>query len=398
LEKQNTNNARLKFIDIARSFAIIFMLEGHFISLTYENYFEVHNAIKEFGTSGNFFLDCWHNLRSYTAPLFFTITGLVLGYLLMGQKDELFWKQKRVNKGWRRGLKIIFWGYFLQFNIKYFLESGKIGNYIYTFHVLQCIGTGLLILILLYGIHHLFKRIKYSLILFISGITVFAFYPVFLSFNGTPVPDGFPVLIQNMIFKHELGGAVFPIFPHMGFILIGASIGALFRDYAKHIKRPWFPIVFVIASLLIIYFIKGVTAMLAHEFQTKYEFIGGLWLYDRIKIIVIFIGILMYAEQFIKIKGKFLITLQKGFIGMGQNTLNIYIIHCILLYGSMFGWGIKSVFNKQADKGIPLSFGESVLGAILFVLFFAIITYYRVQIKNICLYIPRLLFPNFIKP
>jgi len=45
-----------------------------------------------------------------------------------------------------------------------------------------------------------------------------------------------------------------------------------------------------------------------------------------------------------------------------------------------------------------LSFGESVLGAILFVLFFAIITYYRVQIKNICLYIPRLLFPNFIKP
>jgi hypothetical protein len=138
--------------------------------------------------------------------------------------------------------------------------------------------------------------------------------------------------------------------------------------------------------------------MLAHEFQTKYEFIGGLWLYDRIKIIVIFIGILMYAEQFIKIKGKFLITLQKGFIGMGQNTLNIYIIHCILLYGSMFGWGIKSVFNKQADKGIPLSFGESVLGAILFVLFFAIITYYRVQIKNICLYIPRLLFPNFIKP
>lgn len=374
------------------------MLEGHFISLTYENYFEVHNAIKEFGTSGNFFLDCWHDLRGYTAPLFFTITGLVLGYLLMGQKEELFWKQKRVSKGWKRGLKIIFWGYLLQFNIKYFLESGKIGNYIYTFHVLQCIGTGLLILILLYGVHHIFKKIKYSLILFISGITVFALYPVFLSYNGSPVPKGAPILIQNMIYKHELGsGAVFTIFPHMGYILIGASLGALFRDYSKYIKKLWFPLVFVVGSLLVIYLIKGVTVTLAHQFHTKYEFIGGLWLYDRVKIIVIFIGILMYVEQFVKVKGKFFGTLQKGFIGMGQNTLNIYIIHCILLYGSMFGWGIKSIFNKQVDKGIPLSFGESVLGAFLFIFFFAILTYYRIQIKNICLYIPRLIFPKLMK-
>ena len=33
----------------------------------------------------------------------------------------------------------------------------------------------------------------------------------------------------------------------------------------------------------------------------------------------------MYAEMFIKIKGKF-------FVQMGQNTLNIYILHTILLY------------------------------------------------------------------
>ena len=103
-------DSRLKFIDVARSFAIIFMLEGHFISLTYEDYFVVHESIKADGTSGYFFLDFWHGLRSYTAPLFFTITGLVLGYLLLGHKGEPFWKQKRVSKGWKRGLMIIGWG------------------------------------------------------------------------------------------------------------------------------------------------------------------------------------------------------------------------------------------------------------------------------------------------
>jgi uncharacterized membrane protein len=398
LEKQNIDNARLKFIDIARSFAIIFMLEGHFITLTYDNYFEVNEAINEFGTSGNLLLDFWYGLRGFTAPLFFTITGLVLGYLLMAHKGEPFWKQKRVSKGWRRGLRIIFWGYLLQFNVKYFLESGKVGDFIYTFHVLQCIGTGLLLLIVLYGIHHLLKRIKFSLILFIAGVTVFALYPIFTSFKGLPVPENAPIFIQNMIYKHSAGsGAVFAIFPNLGYIFIGASLGALFRDYSQYIKKVWFPLVFVAGSLLIIFLINSSTVFLANTFHTKYEFIGGLWLYDRVSVIVIFIGILMYAELFIKVKGKFFRAIQRGFIGMGQNTLNIYIVHCILLYGSIFGWGIKSVFNKNPDKGIPLSFGEAAIGAILFILFFAIITYYRVQIKNSLLYIPRMIFPNLMQ-
>jgi hypothetical protein len=201
-----------------------------------------------------------------------------------------------------------------------------------------------------------------------------------------------------MIYKHSAGsGAVFAIFPNLGYIFIGASLGALFRDYSQYIKKVWFPVVFVAGSLLIIFLINSSTVFLANTFHTKYEFIGGLWLYDRVSVIVIFIGILMYAELFIKVKGKFFRAIQRGFIGMGQNTLNIYIVHCILLYGSIFGWGIKSVFNKNPDKGIPLSFGEAAIGAILFILFFAIITYYRVQIKNSLLYIPRMIFPNLMQ-
>jgi uncharacterized membrane protein len=391
LGEEKLTDSRLKFIDVARSFAIIFMLEGHFIGLTYEDYDILNEAMATHKTSGSFLLDFWYHLRSYTAPLFFTITGLVLGYLLMGHKGEPFWKQKRVSKGWRRGLMIIVWGYVLQLNLRYMYKSGgDFGSNIYTFHVLQCIGTGLLVLIALYGVHHVFKKIKLSLILFIAGVTVFAIYPIINSYGDTSIPQGAPLFIQYMIHSPDYG-SVFPIFPNMGYILLGASIGSLMREYSKYIKKVWFPAAFVIGCFLVILIIRGVTMALSSAFELQYEFVGGLWLYKRMMYIIVFIGVLMYAEQFIKIKGKF-------FIQMGQNTLNIYIVHCMLLYGSLFGFGIKSIYNKNPESGEPLSFGEAALGALIFILFFGVITHFRVQIKNVLLYVPRLISPNLMKP
>jgi hypothetical protein len=165
----------------------------------------------------------------------------------------------------------------------------------------------------------------------------------------------------------------------------------LMREYSKYIKKVWFPAAFVIGCFLVILIIRGVTMALSSAFELQYEFVGGLWLYKRMMYIIVFIGVLMYAEQFIKIKGKF-------FIQMGQNTLNIYIVHCMLLYGSLFGFGIKSIYNKNPESGEPLSFGEAALGALIFILFFGVITHFRVQIKNVLLYVPRLISPNLMKP
>lgn len=371
--------SRLRFIDVARSFAIIFMLEGHFISLVFQDYHPMFDAIKEHGTSGNIFYDYWVELRRYTAPLFFTITGLVFAYLLTGHKGESFWKQKRVSKGWRRGLQIIFWGYFLQFNWQYlfeYLENG-LSDKFYLFHVLQCIGFGILILIFLYAIHHRFKQINFALILFIGGLLVFAFNPVFVAYGDNYVPAGAPLIIQNMIHGPD---SVFPFFPWLGFILFGGCMGALIRQYSKHVKKLWFPLVFVAVGLAGIYTIKMVTVYMAHESPTHINFIGGLWLYGPLKRVIIFLGILMYAEQFIKFRAKY-------FIAMGQNTLNIYIVHAIILYGCVFGYGIKDVYNKN------LTFGQATIGALLFILFFGIMTHFQPQIKKVLMFIPNLIFP-----
>ena len=121
---QSENIQRILFIDLARSIAIILMLEGHFITLTFEDYTTMIAELQSVGTSGSWIFDTWVKIRGFTAPLFFTITGVVFVFLLTKnfkeEQNTSFWKNKRVIKGLKRSGLLIFWGYFLQLNLKYF--------------------------------------------------------------------------------------------------------------------------------------------------------------------------------------------------------------------------------------------------------------------------------------
>jgi uncharacterized membrane protein len=69
---------RLQFIDMARSIAIIMMLEGHFTgaALSFEYRKDDFLAYR-----------IWHNIHGLTSPLFFTVTGLVFVYLLCKEEE-----------------------------------------------------------------------------------------------------------------------------------------------------------------------------------------------------------------------------------------------------------------------------------------------------------------------
>jgi hypothetical protein len=60
--------------------------------------------------------------RGFTAPLFFTVTGLVITYLLF-RTDDPEKQNKRVSKTVKRAWKLILWGYVLNTNIFYVLSG-----------------------------------------------------------------------------------------------------------------------------------------------------------------------------------------------------------------------------------------------------------------------------------
>ena len=351
---------RLRFIDIGRSIAIILMLQGHFISLTFEDYREQLTLLRQTGTSGNIFFDWWCHLRGFTAPLFFTITGVVFVYLLLGNQDEKYFKQIRVRKGFKRAISIIVWGYALQLNFKnisYYL-SGNINDRFFAFHVLQSIGFGILILLLLYGFYRIInKRIQFSWILLVLGFAVFLIQPLINSYGNTHIPAKAPMFIQNLIHGPN---SIFPLTPWVGFVFFGGALGAIIREKSDQLKQKWFPVKFAALGLIV----WGMGTLILYIFSHlgfDMHFMSVVYLFHQVMEVTLLIAVLMYVERLFKQRDTM-------FMRMGQNTLIIYILHVILLYGAIIGIGIRTYIQKS------LTFGEAIFGAVVFIFLFALFT------------------------
>ena len=142
---KSENKPRLIFIDLARSIAIILMIEGHFtgaaLSIEYQN-------------ADYLLYTVWHAIHGLTSPLFFTITGVIFVYLLSADNSVSFFQNDRVKKGFRRVLQLIFWGYFIQLDLWGITKSIYYGSkfyldWFYAFHVLQSLGFGIFFLLLI---------------------------------------------------------------------------------------------------------------------------------------------------------------------------------------------------------------------------------------------------------
>ena len=95
---------RLYFIDAIRAFAILMMLQGHFIDTL---------LAVEYRDANNLAFNTWKYFRGITAPVFFTISGLIFTYLLIKAKEKGT-LNRRMRKGVIRGLMLIGIGYALQ--------------------------------------------------------------------------------------------------------------------------------------------------------------------------------------------------------------------------------------------------------------------------------------------
>lgn len=359
---------RLLFIDMARSIAIILMLEGHFIEHSFENFDSMVALVKATGSSGNLFFDWWYFMKGFTAPMFFSVTGIVFVYLLSMNNEAGFFKNKRVRKGFRRSFELLFWGFALQLNMSnlsgYF--TGHFGNWIYAFHVLQCIGVGISFLLLIYGLWKWLKIGPLYLYYFIVATAIFAFYPFFKTLpDGQYFPQNAPLLIQN-IFKGP--NSVFPIIPWLAFTIYGGMIGAMLFTFHKNVRKFWFPLTFLSIGIILNIFgfvlFRGVDHMLAQlNIHNDLGFVNNAWLYGRLGQVLIALSLLMYVEKYFKIKDSL-------FLQIGQNTLPIYVIHVIILYNGMFGIGL-SEYLKDALSG-----WQAILGAVGFITLFALFIYF----------------------
>ncbi|NDC28795.1 MAG: hypothetical protein EBZ94_05625, partial [Crocinitomicaceae bacterium] len=230
------------------------MLEGHFVD----------NALMDvYRDTNNDIYNAWLFVRGFTSPIFLTITGIVFTYLLIGNNHLEYFKNNRIKKGYKRVVELLFWGYLVQ---------------VYAFHVLQCIGIGILTILILYGIYKAVKIIPLWVYFFFAGTIIFSSYIVISSmFHG----------------KYS----IFPILPRMGYTIYGAMIGVILYTYKSKVKEWSFILSVFLIGAFLYFFLKDLLLILDGIFAHPiYHLYKVDWLYECLGMVLIILSILITLE------------------------------------------------------------------------------------------------------
>jgi peptidoglycan/LPS O-acetylase OafA/YrhL len=346
---------RIHFLDFSRSVAILMMLQGHFISMTLESYPAFMAEVRLHGSSGSAWFSTWGFFRGLTAPLFFTISGTVFTYLLHKewQKGHApFFKLMRVKKGIRRALSLLVIGYVLQLNLKYlkYYFAGHFNPHFLGFHILQCIGVGLLLLLLMSALLYKIRQLSWIFYLLLA-LLIFGFTPLVRLQSGY-FPVGIPPIIQNMIQGPETG---FSIFPWIGFVFLGAGFGHYLSIHGtgfknKNVYR------YLIGMGLAFYLVGWIMTFIYNGDFTHFHY-KYLWAFDRAFFVALLLILFTYISGFERLRHPY-------FMAVGQETFAIYVLHAVILYGAIKGYSLRTFLENK------LSALEAIFGAFVFVAFF----------------------------
>ncbi|MFJ1377603.1 heparan-alpha-glucosaminide N-acetyltransferase domain-containing protein [Capnocytophaga canimorsus] len=323
------NTFRLYFIDIIRAFAICMMLQGHFVgSLMGEAFYDDSNIL----------FSIWRYCTGFTAPVFFAVSGFIFMFLMIKESDTkaVGWHNPRVKKGFHRALLLIGIGYLLRLSFEYV-------------DILHCIGISLLLLIGLYLFTYNKKTYVLPTLLILITLSLFTFEPLYKSFEF----DFLPLPLANYLTRAN--GTIFSIFPWFGYVSFGASLGYFFYKYRNTTNLYRNTIILLTVGIAILWFKSDIFKYiyLTTDSNLFKELFHSEFLFLRLKNVLLVFLFFIVTRNLITSK-----ILRK----IGQNTLSIYVIHCILLYGSITGIGLIRFFKYSLNPYV------TVIGALLFIL------------------------------
>jgi len=146
------------------------------------------------------------------------------------------------------------------------------------------------------------------------------------------------ILISYISFQF---GSIFPIFPYLQYIFLGAIFGILLANNNSFLKNP-----------------KNIIAILlfAAVFIVASFFVGTSYTASFLRIGVVF-SLLVLFEVVLRNKKKLPMVIQS----LGKNSLWIYIIHLIIVYGSPTSIGLHQIVGKTLSTEITILVTLSML-------------------------------------
>ncbi|MCB0639746.1 MAG: DUF1624 domain-containing protein [Lewinella sp.] len=330
---------RIVFIDILRAYAILMMLQGHFIDTL---------LAEEFRQASSSLYSTWAFMRGMTAPIFFTVTGLVFVFLLLRDGRPVA-ENPRVRKGLRRGVFLVGVGYLLKINFPALLTF-YISPWFWAVDVLHVIGLSLIALISVVALREWLGG-NLGIWLLLAGVMTFFVDPYFTE----PSWEGTPRFLAHYLTRDF--GSNFTVVPWVGYTFLGGVLGYTLNRQPQWAFSHWLPLLLMAFGWTLT---KGSHQMLVNLYQlTGWEnfpvLYGNNYLFWRLGHVLIVISLFMWVVPRV---GRIPRLVSK----IGGETLTVYGVHYVVLYGTWLGLGLSQVIGYRSLSPVP-----AVVGAALFV-------------------------------
>jgi uncharacterized membrane protein len=351
---------RIIFIDLMRAFAVLQMVQGH----------TVDSLLADSSRSSGYpVYAVWLFMRGMTAPIFMFTAGTVFMYLFR-LINEPFKSNPRVKKGFKRVILLIALGYLLRYPTPTIFNFSHIArqqwDVFFAVDVLHLIGFGILFLIFLAYAAEKFKLGDYFV--FISGALIFIIlYPIFANINWT----GFmPAPLAGYFYTGT--GSNFPLFPWAGYVIAGGVLGSYLAKHPKVFKTSKFSLRLLIIGAALI-----AAAFAGNEIEILITGSSNLWTTSP-NLVLFRIGFVLILNSIVSYISLEVETIPRFLILVGRNTLLIYIVHLVILYGSAWNPGLVEQF------GHGLNVWETVGVALLMILLMTgmVLGIHKLKIKN----------------
>ncbi|MHB1686086.1 MAG: heparan-alpha-glucosaminide N-acetyltransferase domain-containing protein [Ignavibacteriaceae bacterium] len=360
---QSSPKNRIIFIDLMRALAVLQMVQGHTVDALLSNgYRNMNSPIFAF----------WFFMRGMTAPIFMFTAGTVFMYLFR-LTGEPFQSNPRVKKGIKRFFLLLFLGYLLRYPAPTIVNFSNVTqeqwNVFFAVDVLHLIGFGLLFLIFCAYIAEKFNLSDY-VVFSILSLIFFALYPPFSNIDWLKI---FPAPIAGYFYAGS--GSNFPLFPWAGYVIAGGVLGSYLAKHPLIFKNPRFSLRLAFIGLLLI-----IVSLIGNEVEFLTYRQSNLWttspnlIFYRLGIVLILNSIISFIT--LKIE-----SIPKIFILVGRNTLLIYIVHLVILYGSAWNPGLVAVFDKSLN--VWSTIGAALLMIISMTLMVMVIHYFKIKNKEV---------------
>lgn len=320
---------RVIFIDLMRAIAVLQMVQGHTVDVL---------LAPEFRTAEFPIYNIWYFLRGMTAPIFMFTAGTVFTYLFRSVRKP-FLENYRVKKGLRRALLLLFIGYLLRYPAWTIFDFSEVTaedwQSFFTVDVLHLIGVSILIILAILFITEKLK-LNYTSLFAISAVLFFLASPF------TEIIDWnlfLPAPLAAYMFTGN--GSLFPIFPWAAYVISGGVLGSYLAQNPMVFKSSRFSILLLIlgSAFVLLGLVSDATI---RELGTAIfnPQTSPVTILFRMGFVLILTSIVSYISLRVE-HIPFLIIL------IGRNTLLIYVVHLLILYGSAWTPGLSLVLGSS---------------------------------------------------